>query len=178
MAKAKLSAFSRFSKKQIIIALVFILGFGGFGVYKLAFSGAAPPKTATPVFVIVGDYANAKGHSPELYTVQDSVVYTGGPQTVVQLPVGVSADFSARKGGGTSYPKQTCYYMRAVGSPTKATIISGTNSQLITVSNDLNYYQKNCLQYSSSGTFKNFSVRNESGGLLNVYQQVLELTLN
>ncbi len=47
MAKAKnqpkkLSRFN-FSKTQMIVAAVFILGFGGFGVYKLAFSGAYTP---------------------------------------------------------------------------------------------------------------------------------------
>jgi hypothetical protein len=42
MAKSKsVSAFSRFNKQQLIVAAVFVLGFGGFGVYKLAFSSAA-----------------------------------------------------------------------------------------------------------------------------------------
>lgn len=46
MAKSKKkakSAFSRFSKQQLIVAGIFILGFGGFGVWKLAFSSAATP---------------------------------------------------------------------------------------------------------------------------------------
>lgn len=38
----KLSRFN-FSKSQMIVAAVFILGFGVFGVYKLAFSGAYTP---------------------------------------------------------------------------------------------------------------------------------------
>lgn len=43
MAKAKKQQkkLSRFSKPQMIIATVFILGIAGFGVYKLAFSDAA-----------------------------------------------------------------------------------------------------------------------------------------
>ena len=51
MAKSKkntkLTFLSKFSKQQIIIALVFILGFGGFGVYKLAFSSAARPVSSS-----------------------------------------------------------------------------------------------------------------------------------
>jgi hypothetical protein len=39
--KAKLSAFSRFSKQQLIVALVFILSFGSFGVYTIIRSYAA-----------------------------------------------------------------------------------------------------------------------------------------
>lgn len=59
MAKSKkntkLTFISKFSKQQIIIALVFILGFGGFGVYKLIKSyaytdlGGGGSYTATPM---------------------------------------------------------------------------------------------------------------------------------
>ncbi|MBI1857477.1 hypothetical protein HYS01_04395 [Candidatus Saccharibacteria bacterium] len=39
--KTKVSVLSRLRKPQMMIAMVFVLGFGGFGVYKLAFSSAA-----------------------------------------------------------------------------------------------------------------------------------------
>jgi hypothetical protein len=47
MAKAKKTSksswFSRFSNQQIIVVTIFVLAFGGLGIYKLAFSSAATP---------------------------------------------------------------------------------------------------------------------------------------
>lgn len=61
--KTKLSAFSRFSKKQLIIAGIFILGFGGFGIWKVAFSSAASFQT---IKSISGNWWIPKGQ-PQMF---------------------------------------------------------------------------------------------------------------
>ncbi|MBI1857283.1 hypothetical protein HYS01_03335 [Candidatus Saccharibacteria bacterium] len=57
--KTKVSVLSRLRKPQMMIAMVFVLGFGGFGVYKLAFSSAATYQTSCRTrYLKLGDQGN------------------------------------------------------------------------------------------------------------------------
>lgn len=70
--KTKVSVLSLFRKPQLMIAMVFVLGFGGFGVYKLAFSSAATPKFVKIVGCnVFGNIGEASG--PKAYVTADTI---------------------------------------------------------------------------------------------------------
>jgi hypothetical protein len=182
MAKSKsVSAFSRFSKQQLIVAAIFILGFGGFGVYKLAFSSAARPSSSLPVYTWIGDSNLALRNDPTTTVVQDNVAWLGlsNMVNVVQLSGGKSANFAPQLGGGNPTPLNTCYYVRAVNDASTISITSGTSSQTVTLPAHLNgytsAYQKVCLQYGAKGSsYPTYHVKHVSGGAVNVLYQIVD----
>lgn len=174
MAKSKkTSVFSRFSNQQLLVAAVFVVGFGSFGVYKLGFSNAAPrPRVVRPVFTITTDATTAVANNPSLPVVQDNVFYVGS-KSVIRLTSGLTADFSPQKGGGDPTPLRDCYYVRATESAAKVTITNGSNQQTFDVPYNLNGYQQICLGWGS-GSFLGFNIKHVGGGAVNVHQKVYE----
>lgn len=67
--KTKLSVFSQVNKQKLLIALIFVIGFGGFGVWKLAFSKAATPGPIVFIRSSKMYKANADGSAQTLINV-------------------------------------------------------------------------------------------------------------
>lgn len=192
MAKSKktkkLGLLSRFSKQQLIITSVFVLGFGGLGVWKLAFSSAARPSKGTSV-VFTRNVAGT-ADSPLVTVVDTSMRIGGGYGGAIQalkVPPGGKIMYG---GAGASVPQpitttqtQSCYTITAIESNTTVRIRSGTNSRDVIIKyvnpNDSgSFWQYECVPYSTGGTYSDYSLEHISGGTVYVYKQDNFFTAN
>ena len=160
---------------KLLTFIVFVLGFGAFGVYKLAFSSAS-----SPVNISYRNYLNVSQMSSGTSKVNDATApYSSepqgsgqGPKYVTQIaPGGILVNDPPR----STFPNMVrmCYVMRAVdtpgGKPAVAEIVGFSSSRKVTVSPDA--YREYCIA-DSSGPARDYNVKQLSGSPVNVLQTV------
>jgi hypothetical protein len=152
------------SNPKVLIAAIFVLGFGLFGAYKVLSSSAA---TKPSVF-----YRNYTTYLPTLSVgisvVNDTNPYPmpAGTPSVLQLTNGSKLVFGQPYINGQV---RTCYVIRAVSTEATVEIISyGSKKNVSLPANNTGNYSEYCLAADSSQVPITYNVRHVSGGAVNV----------
>jgi hypothetical protein len=162
MAKGKSSTTIGLSPR-LILAIAVIAGFSAAGIYSLIKSKAA---SYSPDLVIYSNRGYANNHL--LNTLIDNVPYVGN-QYITQLSPGASETFSFGGPDANPVANRYCYVMRAVSISVNATITAGANKMNVVVPVSKHAYQNYCVTYTY-GAGPGYSVKNNSGGYLKIYQ--------
>jgi hypothetical protein len=164
-----------FKSPGLLIAVLFVIGFGGFGLWKLFGSEAA---VTVPSFVRYGTPDRLQTY----YTKGVEIVSDdlgGYNYNVAQLDANDILMFDGGRATPFTTEKQTCYSMRSLDrlNPAKVTISDGiSKSRIITVVSDLgdgfaSEYRDYCVSTAAGQTIFDFDVKHLSGGAVNVFQK-------
>lgn len=160
MAKSKkTSFFSRFNKQQMIVAAVIVIGFGGFGTYKLAFSNAAEIQINT-----VPQVTRAKDQVASQYNVGKLINRRGSSYWQTSKPSGDTSNITNWRSkvayqGVTVGKYKTCYYFVTDKPADIRFILStwrvgfGSSQEYIQKNISSNRYQATCHVFDQ--TFEN-----------------------
>lgn len=179
MAKAKKLTNNKLNNPKLLVLLVFLLGFSGWGVWKLAFSSAATSES-----LYYNNYFSVSKQSINVKNVEDPTApypvsaygTAPAPHYVSQLSSGGTLIYDPPR---PTFPivLKTCYVMRV---PTqygtaKVEIVSWNVSKVVMVTDR---YQEHCVKADtpSDGNGKNYNVKFVSGSPVNVLHMAQYIT--
>ena len=179
MAKAKTLTTNKLKNPKVLVLLVFLFGFSGWGVWKLAFSSAA-----TSEGLYYNNYFSVSKQSVNVKNVEDPAapypVSAYGtaptPHYVSQLTAGGTLIYDPPR---PTFPivKRTCYVMRVPAQymTAKVEIVSWDAAKVVTVTDR---YQEHCVSASapSDGNGRYYNVKFVSGSPVNVLHMAQYIT--